>query len=168
MGTSRNGRCEVMRCGHARIFRVSLQWGPPGMGGVRWEVSLSVRCVELSLQWGPPGMGGVRQHSIAHADGLQSLQWGPPGMGGVSPAAHHRATDAATELQWGPPGMGGVRGTWASSHSPDVSSLQWGPPGMGGVSRHPDRRWIVRPRTSMGTSRNGRCEHSRRSPAVPG
>ena len=34
MGTSRNGRCEISEF-PPPIGDYSLQWGPPGMGGVR-------------------------------------------------------------------------------------------------------------------------------------
>ena len=57
--------------------------------------------------------------------------------------------------------MGGVRSliTGSGSSRFSMTSLQWGPPGMGGVSC---TRAIVSntscPNTSMGTSRNGRCE----------
>ena len=35
MGTSRNGRCEHHRLILGRARTEQLQWGPPGMGGVR-------------------------------------------------------------------------------------------------------------------------------------
>ena len=37
-----------------------LQWGPPGMGGVRFVTPVRIVCQNTLLQWGPPGMGGVR------------------------------------------------------------------------------------------------------------
>ena len=39
--------------------------------------------------------------------------------------------------------------------------LQWGPPGMGGVRHSTRRHGDTMKYTSMGTSRNGRCEARR-------
>ncbi len=63
-----------------------LQWGPPGMGGVRREESSPQSRAAATLQWGPPGMGGVSAFARPFGCGRTSiaLQWGPPGMGGVS------------------------------------------------------------------------------------
>ncbi len=77
-------------------------------------------------------MGGVRLSQSSSTLWDEKLQWGPPGMGGVS-------STAPLFLSAGPP-------------------LQWGPPGMGGVSGQANREHHRRYPTSMGTSRNGRCE----------
>ncbi len=69
------------------------------------------------------------------------------------------------ELQWGPPGMGGVRPA-TGEEQPIGSVLQWGPPGMGGVRGRGRRRRHGRRATSMGTSRNGRCEHTPSRPVA--
>ena len=60
MGTSRNGRCEVRGTEYESRYADALQWGPPGMGGVRAKPRSQKLGRRNPLQWGPPGMGGVR------------------------------------------------------------------------------------------------------------
>ena len=134
-----------------------LQWGPPGMGGV----SLSLERTPLrpsSLQWGPPGMGGVSPGPQGTLGRWPFTSMGTSRNGRCEPARRPAGEVAVHELQWGPPGMGGV-----SHHDTDLADLvnrilQWGPPGMGGVRRRGGRQGRHGIGTSMGTSRNGRCE----------
>ena len=78
-------------------------------------------------------------------------------MGGVSHSAVRIGSGMNWKLQWGPPGMGGVSAQVGAA-STSQSKLQWGPPGMGGVSKAAIDGIVSGPGTSMGTSRNGRCE----------
>ena len=67
MGTSRNGRCETSCSAMSMICASLLQWGPPGMGGVRIGIDPERWQLGIVLQWGPPGMGGVRRSTHVKA-----------------------------------------------------------------------------------------------------
>ncbi len=110
MGTSRNGRCEAIAADEEGTTVTLLQWGPPGMGGVR------------TRRPSPPPI---------------------PAQTSMGTSRNGRCEGGRT----------------ARMPCPSHSVLQWGPPGMGGVSRHHRAHRGIRDRgTSMGTSRNGRCE----------
>ena len=83
-------------------------------------------------------------------------------------AAHPAHELGLVGLQWGPPGMGGVSNNGIRNFLNEIL-LQWGPPGMGGVSDAVGASTLRGLNTSMGTSRNGRCEVRRpRGDRYPG